>query len=93
MRDGASAFHLLRNVASGHPGSLATIHAGSCDLALDQLALLVKETPAGRDLPRDDVRALFEGLIDIVVQMERRDGRFEVTEVRHGGARRPALAA
>lgn len=93
IRDGASAFHLLRNVASGHPGSVATIHAGSCDLALEQLALLVKETPAGRDLPRPDTRALFEGLIDIIVQMERRDGRFEVTEVRHGAARQSALAA
>lgn len=93
VRDGASAFHLLRNVASGHPGSLATIHAGSCDLALDQLVLLVKETPAGRDLPRGDIRALFEGLIDIMVQTKRLDGRFAVTEVRHGGARRPTLAA
>ncbi len=93
VRDGASAYHFLRNVASGHPGSLATIHAGSCDLALDQLTLLVKETPAGRDLPRGDIRALFEGLIDIVVQTKRIDGRFAVTEVRHGAARRPTLAA
>ncbi|WP_369062162.1 P-type DNA transfer ATPase VirB11 [Caulobacter sp. 73W] len=93
IRDGQSAFFLMRNVASGHPGSLATIHAGSCDLALDQLALLVKETPAGRDLPRADVRALFEGLIDIVVQMERRDGRFEVAEVRHGAVRNSTCGA
>ncbi len=93
VRDGACAYHLLRNVASGHPGSLATIHAGSCDLAFDQLALLVKETPAGRDLPRSDIRELFEGLIDIVVQMERRDGRFEVTEVRHASASRLIRAA
>ncbi|WP_369059077.1 P-type DNA transfer ATPase VirB11 [Caulobacter sp. 73W] len=93
VRDGASAFHLLRNIASGHPGSIATIHAGSCALALDQLALLVRETPAGRDLPSDEVRALLSGLIDILVQMDRVDGRFRVVEVRHGGALKPALAA
>lgn len=93
VREGASAFHLLRNVASGHPGSIATIHAGSADLALDQLCLLTKETSAGRDLPREDVRALFDKLIDIIVQLERRAGVFHVTEVRYGGCSSAARAA
>lgn len=93
VRDGASAYHLLRSVASGHPGSVATIHASSVETALDQLSLMVKESPAGRDLPRADVRALFDHLIDIIIQTERRDGVFSVTEVRHGALGRTALAA
>jgi type IV secretion system protein VirB11 len=40
LRD-ASAFFFLRNVNSGHPGSITTIHADSAMLAFEQLTLLV----------------------------------------------------
>src|SRR3546814_5515351 len=42
LRDG-TAFFYLRNVNSGHPGSITTIHADSAELAFEQLTLLVKE--------------------------------------------------
>ena len=38
------AFDYLRNVNSGHPGSITSIHAGSCELAFEQLVLLVKQS-------------------------------------------------
>jgi type IV secretion system protein VirB11 len=37
-------------------------------LAFEQLTLLVKESPAGREPARADVRALLDQLIDVVVQ-------------------------
>ena len=37
------AFDYLRNVNSGHPGSITSIHAASADLAFEQLVLLVKQ--------------------------------------------------
>ena len=39
------AFDYLRNVNSGHPGSITSIHAASAELAFEQLVLLVKQNP------------------------------------------------
>jgi len=87
LRDG-TAFFYLRNVNSGHPGSITTVHADSAALAFEQLTLLVRESEGGRDLPRDDIRALLHLLIDVVVQMKRIDGVFRLTEVWHEPARK-----
>jgi len=92
LRDG-SAFYYLRNVNTGHPGSITTLHADSAALAFDQLTLLVKESESGRDLARQDIRALLHRLVDVVVQMRRKGGRFEVSEVWYEPVRKRALAA
>jgi len=62
------AFDYLRNVNSGHPGSITSIHAGSCELALEQLVLLVKQSPGGRELARRDIKSLLYLLVDVVIQ-------------------------
>lgn len=80
LRDGA-AFYYIRNVNSGHPGSITTVHADSAQLAFEQLTLLVKESEGGRDLARDDIRALLGAAIDVIIQCKRSDGRFLVTEI------------
>lgn len=92
LRDG-TAFFYLRNVNTGHPGSITTIHADSATLAFEQLTLLVKESEGGRDLARDDIRALLQMLVDVVVQLRRVDGRFRMTEVWYEPLRKRALAA
>lgn len=92
LRDG-TAFFYLRNVNTGHPGSITTIHADSAVLAFEQLTLLVKESEGGRDLARDDIRALLHLLVDVVVQMRRVDGRFRMTEVWYDPLRKRTLAA
>jgi type IV secretion system protein VirB11 len=92
LRD-ASAFFYLRNVNTGHPGSIATVHANSAALAFEQLTLLVKESEAGRDLHRDDIRQLLTTLVDVVAHVERRGSRFRLAEVWHEPSRRRALAA
>jgi type IV secretion system protein VirB11 len=92
LRDG-TAFFYLRNVNTGHPGSITTIHADSAVLAFEQLTLLVKESEGGRDLARDDIRSLLHLLVDVVVQMRRVDGRFRMTEVWYDPLRKRALAA
>lgn len=86
LRDG-SAFFFLRSVNSGHPGSITTVHADSAALAFEQLTLLVRESAGGRDLPRDDVRALLHLLIDVVVQIRRDGAQRRVSEVWHEPAR------
>ena len=64
----AEAFDYLRNVNSGHPGSITSVHAASAELAFEQLVLLVKQNPSGRDLSRSDIKTLLYLLIDVVIQ-------------------------
>jgi type IV secretion system protein VirB11 len=64
------AFDYLRSVNCGHPGSITSVHATSAALAFEQLTLLVKQSDAGRDLPRTDILQLLHLLIDVVIQCE-----------------------
>src|SRR3546814_10332344 len=82
LRDG-TAFFYLRNVNSGHPGSITTIHADSAELAFEQLTLLVKESEGGADLAREDIRSLLKILVDVVVQMKKVDGKFRMRSEEH----------
>jgi type IV secretion system protein VirB11 len=69
------AFDYLRNVNSGHPGSITSVHATTAELAFEQLVLLVKQSPGGRDLARADIKGLLYVLVDVVIQcgLERRE--------------------
>jgi type IV secretion system protein VirB11 len=62
------AFDYLRNVNSGHPGSITSVHAASAELAVEQLVLLVKQSRAGSELARRDIKSLLYMLVDIVIQ-------------------------
>ncbi|MGH8228396.1 MAG: P-type DNA transfer ATPase VirB11 [Steroidobacteraceae bacterium] len=62
------AFDYLRNVNSGHPGSITSVHAASAELAFEQLVLLVKQSRAGSQLARGDIKSLLYLLVDIVIQ-------------------------
>ena len=62
------AFDYLRNVNSGHPGSITSVHASSATLAFEQLVLLVKQSEGGRQLACRDIRSLLRRLIDVVIQ-------------------------
>jgi type IV secretion system protein VirB11 len=65
---GEEAYYYLRNVNSGHPGSITSVHASSAEGALEQLTLLVKESPAGREMGPGEIGALLDQLVDVVVQ-------------------------
>ncbi|MNL44362.1 Type IV secretion system protein VirB11 [compost metagenome] len=80
LRDG-TAFYYIRNINSGHPGSITTVHADSAALAFEQLTLLVRESDGGKDLARDDIRSLLKMLVDVVIQCKRVEGKFRVTEI------------
>src|ERR1700685_2282399 len=65
---GEEPFDYLRNVNSGHPGSITSIHAPSAELAFEQLVLLVKQSRAGQELAREDIKSLLYLLVDVVIQ-------------------------
>ena len=75
------AFEYLRNVNSGHPGSITSVHAASAELAFEQLVLLVKQSPGGRTLDRCDIKQLLYLLIDIVIQCGVHDHRRVISEI------------
>jgi type IV secretion system protein VirB11 len=77
---GPEAFTFLRAVNTGHPGSMSTIHADSPERAIEQLALLVLQT--GTQLRRADVVSYVESVVDIFVQLERRNGERRIGEIR-----------
>lgn len=69
---GAEAFGFIRALLAGHPGGMTTLHAEKGeDEAFEALAVMVKQHPAGREIPDDKLRTLIRRLIDIVVWCER----------------------
>src|SRR6202521_1955321 len=62
------AFDYLRNVNSGHPGSITSVHAASAELAFEQLVLLVKQSRAGAEPAGPDTKTLLYLLVDVVIQ-------------------------
>lgn len=80
LRDG-TAFYYIRNVNSGHPGSITTVHADSARLAFEQLTLLIKESDGGGGLDRRDIHEMLRMAVDVIVQCKRVGGRFRITEI------------
>ena len=82
------AFDYLRNVNSGHPGSITSVHATSAELAFEQLVLLVKQSPGGRELARQDIKSLLYLLVDIVIQFGVEGHRRFIKEIWYEPARK-----
>ena len=77
---GAEAFSFLRAINTGHPGSIATLHADTPAMALEQLKLMVMQ--AGLGMPPDEIKKYISAIIDVVVQLKRGDGgRRYISEV------------
>ncbi|MEO6898213.1 MAG: P-type DNA transfer ATPase VirB11 [Caldimonas sp.] len=74
---GDECFYFLRLAASGHPGSITSVHAGSCALAFEQMSLMIRESGAGGGLRMDEIKWLLSVVVDVVVQFDRDErGRF-----------------
>ena len=76
---GAEAFSFLRSIGTGHPGSLTTLHADSPQGAVEQLVLMA--LGAGSGLSRGDILDYITATVDIIVQLERVDGRRRVAQL------------
>jgi len=76
---GAESVSFLRAINTGHPGSFSTIHANSLRGALEQLALMVMQTGIG--LSRLDTIEYAASVIDVVVQLDRVNGRRQIVAV------------
>ena len=88
---GDESFYFIRNCASGHPGSITSCHAGSTDQAWDQLALMVKASPAGSGLEFDVIKRLLMLTIDIVIHIQAHNGKRYITGIDFDPSRRNDL--
>ncbi len=77
---GPETVTFLRAINTGHPGSLSTIHASSPDGAFEQIGLMCMQ--AGLGLSRNETIDYATSMIDIVVQLSRKNGERCVDEVR-----------
>lgn len=77
---GREAITFLRAINTGHPGSFSTIHANSCAAAFEQLSLMVMQ--AGLGLSRADTLEYAGSVIDVVVQLGRRDGQRTIVDIK-----------
>ena len=76
---GAESVSFLRAINTGHPGSFSTIHANSLRGALEQLALMVMQTGIG--LTRGDTIAYAASVIDVIVQLDRSEGKRGISAI------------
>ncbi len=76
---GQESVSFLRAINTGHPGSFSTIHANSLRGALEQLSLMVMQTGIG--LTRSDTIAYAAGVIDVIVQLGRSEGKRGITAI------------
>lgn len=76
---GGEAFDLLQALNTGHSGTLSTIHANSAEQALSRFASCVLQS--GVDLPYQAVRLGIADCLQLLVHLERRQGRRVVRQI------------
>lgn len=73
--------YFIRSAASGHPGSITSLHADSPMLAWEQLVIMIKESQAGSRLDNEMIRRLLFMTIDIIIHFEEFNGKRRITEI------------
>ena len=76
---GGEAFDLLQALNTGHSGSLSTIHANSAQQAIARLTSCVLQ--AGVELPYPAIRANVADAVQLLLHIERRQGRRYAAEL------------
>lgn len=66
---GGETYDFLNIAASGHSGSMTSVHAGSCALTFERMALMVLQSPQGQALPYAVIRRLLLQVVDVVVHV------------------------
>lgn len=76
---GAEAFDLLQALNTGHSGTLSTLHASSAGQAIARFTTCV--LMSGIELPYRAIRSNIAEALNLVVQVERRGGHRQVSQV------------
>jgi pilus assembly protein CpaF len=76
---GGEAFDLLQALNTGHSGTLSTIHANSAQQALSRFTSCVLQSDV--ELPYQAIRSNIGDAVQLLIHLERRNGRRIVAEV------------
>ena len=76
---GGEAFDLLQALNTGHSGTLSTIHANSAKLAVSRFITCVLQS--GIDLPYRAIQSNIADALDLILHVERRNGRRYLAEL------------
>lgn len=76
---GDEAFTFLEAINTGHGGSMSTIHAETAEKAIDRIVMLV--ISGGIAMPYTEIQRYVRSTIDVIVQLDRTDGKRGVAEV------------
>ncbi|MEL5920650.1 P-type DNA transfer ATPase VirB11 [Stenotrophomonas maltophilia] len=66
---GGETFDFINMCASGHGGSITSVHAGSAALAFERLALMILQNEMGRTLPYDVIMRMLYMVVDVVIHV------------------------
>ncbi len=76
---GTETVSFLRAINTGHPGSFSTVHANTPRGALEQIGLMAMQSNIG--LTRAETLEYAASVIDIVVQLDRQDGKRGISQI------------
>lgn len=85
---GDECLYFVRNAASGHPGSMTSCHAGSPALAMEQMAIMIQDSPGGANLSFDVIKRLLTLTIDVIVQFQNVGGKRFISEIYYAPERK-----
>lgn len=92
---GGETFDFINIAASGHGGSITSLHAGSCSLAFERMALMVLQSKEGSKLPCDVIKRLLYSVVDVVFHVHNDfDGDFgrHITEIWYEPSKKKELS-
>lgn len=81
VRTGDEVYYYLIAIASGHPGSITSVHADNAEGAFITLANLIKRSAAGMGMSTREGIELAQLNIDVVVQCSRDRQRRYISEI------------
>lgn len=76
---GEEALTFLESINSGHPGSMTTMHANSAKEAENRLVFMCLRAKTG--LTKDQIIDYIRGVVDVIIQWERQNGKRVVTDI------------
>lgn len=74
-------FDFIKLAASGHPGSITSLHSESCLEAFEQMALMCRQSEDGAGLSHSEIIRLLRLRLDVLVQFHKLGRHRRVTEI------------
>jgi type IV secretion system protein VirB11 len=80
---GREAWTFAREVMTGHPGAISTIHGSDATTAFRQFFILCRGHPAAAGLDHHTLATLLSDVVDVIVPLREQRGAFDKRHVGH----------